>query len=81
MYVRDVYQGLEPEVARGEIDTLVVVQEMAKPVRALSNHQVNAPGYGFRGPVISCGAAFAPKKVWGFADVEEDGSAYFTVPA
>jgi mono/diheme cytochrome c family protein len=31
--------------------------------------------------VVSCGATYAPKRVWGFADVEADGSAHFQVPA
>ena len=31
--------------------------------------------------MVSCGATYAPKKVWGFADVEQDGSAHFKVPS
>jgi len=30
---------------------------------------------------VSCGSTYATRKVWGFADVAEDGSAYFKVPA
>ena len=30
---------------------------------------------------VSCGATYAPKKLWGFADVDEDGSAAFQVPS
>ena len=31
--------------------------------------------------MVSCGATYAPKKIWGYADVEDDGSANFQVPA
>ena len=31
--------------------------------------------------MVSCGATYAPKKVWGLADVAEDGSAAFRVPS
>jgi Hydrazine synthase alpha subunit middle domain len=37
--------------------------------------------FGFQFPVVSCGATYAPKRVWGFAKVEDDGSAHFRVPA
>ncbi|MBP5320854.1 MAG: hypothetical protein J6334_07680, partial [Kiritimatiellae bacterium] len=37
--------------------------------------------FGFQFPVVSCGATYAPKRVWGFAEVERDGSAHFLVPA
>jgi hypothetical protein len=37
--------------------------------------------FGFQFPVVSCGATYAPKRVWGFAEVEADGSAHFKVPA
>jgi cytochrome c553 len=37
--------------------------------------------FGFQFPVVSCGATYAPKKIWGSARVEADGSASFRVPA
>ncbi len=37
--------------------------------------------FGFQFPVISCGATYAVKKVFGYAEVAEDGSAHFRVPA
>ena len=37
--------------------------------------------FGYQFPLVSCGATYAPKKVWGFADVAADGSACFRVPA
>ena len=75
--MQDVYQGLEPQVKRGEVARIAVVQEIAKPVRV----DPNLRAFGFQFPVVSCGATYAPKKVWGFVDVEDDGSAHFEVPA
>ena len=70
----DVYKGLEPQVKRGEVKQIAVVEEVAKDLRT------DVMGFGFQRPVISCGATYAVKKVWGYAKVEQDGSAYFTVP-
>ena len=77
LLVQDVYAGLEPAVARGEIAEIAVVQEVEKSRRA----DVNRRAFGFQFPVVSCGATYAPKKVWGFAHVEADGSAHFRAPA
>ncbi len=73
-YLVDVYQGLGPSVQRGEIKRIAVIQEMAKTLRT------EVLGFGFQRPVISCGAAYATKRIWGFVPVEDDGSAYFRVP-
>ncbi len=75
--LHDVYYGLEPVVKRGEVKRIAVVQEMEKS--KLSH--VDQRAFGFQFPVVSCGATYAPKRVWGFADVEADGSAHFRVPA
>ena len=56
---------------------IAVVQEMEKDIRSETSQRQ----FGFQFPVVSCGATYAPKRVWGFADVEEDGSAHFEVPA
>ena len=77
VFVQDVYNGLEPQVRRGEVAELVVVQEMEKPVRVDVKHRA----FGFQFPVISCGATYAGKKIWGYVPVEPDGSACFKVPA
>jgi len=74
VYVLDIYAGLEPVVPRGAVKQVAVVQELAKSIRT------PVLGFGFQRPVISCGATYAPKKVWGFAKVEADGSAHFKVP-
>jgi len=75
--LQDVYRGLEPEVKRGEVKEICVVEEMRKAVRT----DVKNRAFGFQFPVISCGATYAGKLVWGYADVAEDGSACFQVPA
>jgi len=75
--LQDVYRGLEPHVKRGEVKEICVVEEMRKVVRT----DVKNRAFGFQFPVISCGATYAAKKVWGYASVAEDGSACFEVPA
>jgi hypothetical protein len=75
--LQDVYQGLEPFIKRGEIKQICVVQEIEKPRMAETRYRA----FGFQFPVVSCGATYAPKKVWGYVPVAEDGSAVFKVPA
>jgi len=75
VYLRDVYAGLGPAVSRGEVKSLCIVEEVAKPLRT------SVLGFGFQRPVISCGATYAVKNVLGFTPVEADGSAHFRVPA
>ncbi len=75
--MRDVYVGLEGYVERGTVKRLAVVQEMEKPIGIDPNKRA----FGFQFPVVSAGATYAPKKVWGYATVEPDGSANFKVPA
>jgi hypothetical protein len=75
--LQDVYRGLEPYVKRGEVKQICVVQEIEKSQFADKKYRV----FGFQFPVVSCGATYSPKKVWGYAAVEEDGSACFKVPA
>lgn len=75
--MRDVTIGLGAAVKPGEIKRLAVVQEMEKDLRS----EVSQRQFGFQFPVVSCGATYAPKRVWGFATVEADGSAHFLAPA
>ena len=88
VFMQDVYNGLEPHVKRGEIKQIAVVQEMEKSTHSPMN--MPAPDgskvrsiavFGFQFPLVSCGATYAPKKVWGMAEVNEDGSAAFKVPS
>jgi len=75
--MQDVYNGIEPHVKRGEVKEIAIVQEIEKSVRA----EVGRRAFGFQFPVVSCGATYAPKRVWGYAKIESDGSASFKVPA
>ena len=75
--VEDVYNGLDACRDTDRIVQIAVVQEMEKSKFA----DVSRRAFGFQFPVVSCGATYAPKKVWGFARVEADGSAHFKVPA
>ena len=88
VFVQDVYHGLEPEVQRGEIKQIAVVQEVEKSTHTPQNNRRpdgrgmrNIAVFGFQFPLVSCGATYAAKKVWGFADVADDGSAAFQVPS
>ena len=75
--LQDVYAGLTPHVQRGQIKRIAVVQEIEKAQLAQTRYRA----FGFQFPVVSCGATYAPKKIWGYADVAADGSAVFKVPA
>ncbi|MHB8862818.1 MAG: HzsA-related protein [Pirellulaceae bacterium] len=86
--LQDVYHGLGPDVKRGEIKQIAVVQEVEKSTHSpFTNKRPDGPEtrvvpvFGFQFPLVSCGATYAPKKVWGLADVGEDGSAAFQVPS
>jgi hypothetical protein len=88
VFVEDVYRGLQPHVKRGEIKQIAVVQEIEKSTHTPQNNTKldgsgmrNIAVFGFQFPLVSCGATYAPKKLWGFADVDEDGSAAFQVPS
>ncbi len=88
LFMRDVYDGLEPHVKRGKIKQIAVVQEIEKSTHTPQlNVCLNGKGkrniavFGYQFPLVSCGATYAPKRLWGFADVAEDGSAAFKVPA
>ena len=77
LYLQDVYNGLTPEVERGEVTRLRVVRELEKTVRLAPQH---GP-FGWQFPCISCGATYAGKEVLGEVPVDPDGSACFRVPA
>jgi len=75
--IEDVHKGLAPRGECGRVVQIAVVQEIEKSKFA----DVSRRAFGFQFPVVSCGATYAPKRVWGFASVESDGSAHFKVPA
>ncbi|MBL7189588.1 MAG: hypothetical protein ISS70_24940 [Phycisphaerae bacterium] len=77
VYVQDVYNGLAPHVKRGEIKRICVVEEMPRDAQS---GRIRCK-FSVMNVTVSCGSTYATRKVWGFADVAEDGSAYFKVPA
>ncbi|MHB8902003.1 MAG: HzsA-related protein [Thermoguttaceae bacterium] len=77
LFLQDVYNGLAPQVERGEVAAIRVVREMQKSVRI----DPSLRAFGFQFPVISCGATYAGKMVLGDVPVGADGSASFRVPA
>ncbi len=77
IFLQNIYDGLEPQVKRGEITRIRVVRDIKKAVRI----DPNLRAFGFQFPVISCGATYAAKDVIGEVPIEKDGSAYFRVPA
>ena len=71
VFMQDVYHGLEPHVKRGEIKQIAVVQEVEKSTHSpFTNKRPDGlgmravPVFGFQFPLVSCGATYAPKKVW-----------------
>ena len=85
--VQDIYNGLEPHVKRGQIKRICIIQEIEKARRVpLCNTVPTGRGYaansafGFQFPLVSCGATYAAKKIWGYVPVDPDGSAHFKVP-
>jgi hypothetical protein len=77
IFMQNVYEGLGEKVKHGSIKRLAIVQEVEKPLGISPSKRA----FGFQFPVVSAGATYAPKKVWGYATIEKDGSAHFRVPA
>ena len=89
VFMQNVYNGLEPHVRRGEVKRIAVVQEIEKATHSPIQNYPPEGGdkmriiacFGWQFPLVSCGATYSPKKVWGYADVNEDGSAAFLAPS
>ncbi len=79
LFLRDVYRGLEPDVKRGEVKQVAVIEELPRVL--IDSKGIRRPAFDFQRIVVSCGATYVPKKVWGVVDVDDDGSAMFRVPA
>ena len=65
--LQDVYLGLEPEIQRGQVKYLAVMEQLAQ-------------SHG-RGGAIGVGTIWYVNRLLGLVPVEEDGSAQFEVPA
>jgi len=67
LVLQDVYQGLEPEIERGQVAYLAVMEQV--------------PETRARGGGMGVGAFFYVNRLIGLVPVEKDGSAHFEVPA
>ncbi len=74
MMVQDVYMGISRHVERGEAKYIAVMEQVAK-----SREMAGGEAWGHT-PIIGRGTVHARRLV-GLVPVEEDGSAFFTVPA
>jgi len=87
LVMQDVRIGLGPDVKRGEIERICIIEEIEKAQRVpLVNAVPTGRSYaansafGYQFPLVSCGATYAAKKIWGYVPVRPDGSAHFKVP-
>ena len=80
LVMADVYQGLTG-IERGRVRYLRVMEDVPKPWDASWRSPSQGDTLGLQNPAVSLNGHFAIKKVWGVVPVEEDGSAFFTVPA
>ncbi|MCP4453181.1 MAG: hypothetical protein GY809_17100, partial [Planctomycetes bacterium] len=70
----DVYHGLEPHVTRGQVTHIRIMEQLPKTVDRTWYTVMD------QGPLMGASSYYA-KRVWGYAPVEADGSAYFEAPA
>jgi hypothetical protein len=72
--VADVYRGLEPAIERGRVKSIRIMEQLPKTVNRTWYTVMD------QGPLMGASSYYA-KRVWGYAPVEADGSAYFEAPA
>ncbi len=70
----DVYRGLEPTIQRGRVKHIRIMEQLPKTVNRTWYTVMD------QGPLMGASSYYA-KRVWGYAPVEADGSAYFEAPA
>ena len=74
LLVSDVYQGITPQVKRGEAKWIQVMEQVQK-----SRSMADGEAWGHT-PIISRGTVHVRREI-GLVPIEADGSAHFTVPA
>ncbi|GEM_PF-1928947 len=74
LMVSDVYRGLGSGVVRGQVKAIRIMEQLPKTVDRTWNFVMD------QGPLMGASSYYA-KRVWGYAPVEPDGSAYFEAPA
>ena len=82
VYMQDVYNGLQADVAqgtlkRGDIKQIRVVEGLGKSNKGSQPQRA----FCWQFPVVSAGATMEPKKTISVVSVEQDGSAMFEVPS
>jgi len=73
VFLTDVYRGMEAWIPRGTVKSLRIMEQVRK-TEELVNRAYD------QSPVMSYATYYA-KRHWGEVPIEEDGSAYFRVPA
>lgn len=78
----DVYHGLGPVIQRGRVKSIRIMEQVRKTEDIpVTPHVVEfGPRAYDQSPLMSYGTYYA-KRCWGEVPVEEDGSAFFKVPA
>ena len=74
LFVSDVQQGVATNVALSEMRHIRIMEQIPKTMNRTWDFVLD------QGPLMSAGTYYA-KRVWGYAPIETDGSAYFEVPA
>ena len=74
LYVTDVMRGQAGSVPREDVKAVRIMEQIPKTVA------LTGPRAYDQTPLMGVGTYYA-KRVWGYAPVEKDGSAYFEVPA
>ncbi|MBO4287611.1 MAG: PD40 domain-containing protein [Kiritimatiellae bacterium] len=74
LYVADVMRGYAEGVAREDVKAVRIMEQLPKVIEVSGRRAYD------QSPLMSVGTYYA-KRVWGYAPVEKDGSAYFEVPA
>ena len=72
LLLANVYEGL-PEIERGRVKYIQIMEQMRKLADLTKRAYDQSPGMSY--------ATYYAKKCWGRVPVEEDGSAFFEVPA
>ena len=74
LYVTDVMRGYAEGVSRKDVKAVRIMEQLPKTVELSGLRAYD------QSPLMSVGTYYA-KRIWGYAPVEQDGSAYFEVPA
>ncbi|MDP6635422.1 MAG: hypothetical protein QGG42_11015 [Phycisphaerae bacterium] len=80
LFMQDVYRGMGG-IKRGRVKYLRIMEAMALPWKSALRSRQQGDAADLQASAVSFMGDVHLKKVFGVVPVEEDGSAYFTVPA